>query len=40
MSEMLSNLAVFLASAGIAAGVAYGAWRIVTHGASQQHPPR
>lgn len=30
MADMLGNLFVFVASAGVAAGLGYGAWRMVS----------
>jgi hypothetical protein len=35
---MLLNLAVFVASAGIAAGIANMVWRMMTHEGTQHHP--
>jgi hypothetical protein len=35
---MLLNLTVFLASAGVAAGIASIVWRMVTHERSHQNP--
>ena len=40
MTSTLSNLAVFLLSAAAGAGIAYGAWRALTHDAPGHHRPR
>jgi hypothetical protein len=40
MTSMLSNLAVFLLSAGAGAGIARGACRALTHDAPGHHRPQ
>jgi hypothetical protein len=40
MTGMLSNLAVFLLSAAAGAGIAYGAWRALTHDAPGRRRPQ